>query len=204
QHCPARRDMPTMAEIFIAESGVHRTSAQAPSLAFLAEPSLTFPAVFGRRMAEQPEAIAFYDVPWGASGLSEPRPMTYRHLGACAARAATLLGDAGVSRGDRVLLCVESRETFFAFFLGAEALGAVPVPLPAASEARLPAAFRERIVSVAGDCAPKALVADDAASLAIVESDLGSGVGLIDASRVTLETAIPPSPDFDLDRSFEE
>src|SRR6185437_2950223 len=142
QHCPARRDMPTMAEIFIAESGVHRTSAQAPSLAFLAEPSLTFPAVFGRRMAEQPEAIAFYDVPWGASGLSEPRPMTYRHLGACAARAATLLGDAGVSRGDRVLLCVESRETFFAFFLGAEALGAVPVPLPAASEARLPAAFR--------------------------------------------------------------
>ncbi len=187
-----------MAETSIAESFPGET------LAFLPERTDTFPSVFARRAAAAPDDVAFHDVPWGDAGLAGARALSYGHLFAQARRAAARLASVGVGRGNRVLVCVESRELFFTFFLAAQGLGAVPVPLPAASDSRLPAAFRERITSVAKDCAPRAIVADDAASLALVETDLAADVGRVDASRLAEEDAAGPAAAFDCARTFEE
>jgi acyl-CoA synthetase (AMP-forming)/AMP-acid ligase II len=77
-----------------------------------------------------------------------------------AARAAGALWDLGVRAGDRVVLCLPNREPFAHAFLGAQWLGAAPVPLPPLGLMTAPGALLERIRGVMADCAPSALVAD--------------------------------------------
>lgn len=178
--------------------------------AFLPDPCLTFPEVVARRIASAEAAprgtdrAAFTVVKADARELKS-RAISFRRASRMMRHAARALQGAGVANGDRVLLCVARPEEFFAFFMGCQALGAVPVPLPSITEFKLPAAFRDRIYSVAEDCEPRALIVD---SLARWESIAGAAqreLRAIDASALDLAAAPAPDvPGFSLNRSFDE
>jgi acyl-CoA synthetase (AMP-forming)/AMP-acid ligase II len=119
-------------------------------------------------MASEPDRRVLFDVAFAGA-----RPEVTAHSWADIARAmrhsASALARAGVEHGDRVAVCLPDASTFLAYFLGAQALGAIPVPLPPASETRAREAFQERIESVLADCRPRVVVVEtrgDAAGLA--------------------------------------
>jgi acyl-CoA synthetase (AMP-forming)/AMP-acid ligase II len=167
---------------------------------FLPKPSRTFPAVFAERLAADPDGIAFCDVSLDKHEL-QSEPHTLSHIERRARRAAHALARSGIGAGDRVLLCLGSAPAFLSVFLAAQALGAVPVPLPCSSEFRARQAFRERVRAIATDCGPRAIVvdssheADGLSDLASVlnANDLASGPG----------ESVPPDA-FRLDRSPSE
>jgi acyl-CoA synthetase (AMP-forming)/AMP-acid ligase II len=173
------------------------------TLAFLPDPSLTFPSVFARRFAADPASVAFSDVSVDRADVTSVEH-TRADVDADVRAAAHELSRIGVAAGDRVLLCVSETRPFFAFLLGAQALGAVPVPLPSPGEFRARSAFRERIEAVAADCAPRAVIVD---SLEEAESLAGvaEGAAVVPAGALAApdRDATPP-PGFRFDRSFHE
>jgi acyl-CoA synthetase (AMP-forming)/AMP-acid ligase II len=163
---------------------------------------LTFPALFGQRLREQPSAVFFWVVEVSGRELSE-RSFSYAQLDARVRLAAGALAHHGINSGDRVLLSLARLDEFFVYFLAAQLLGAIPVPLPAAAEYEMPSVVRERVRSVAADCRPRALVADSAAALGSVAADMDPSMMLVDASAVAQLTCAPPEH-LTHDRRFDE
>ncbi|MCH8683974.1 acyl-CoA synthetase [Pedomonas mirosovicensis] len=98
--------------------------------------------------------------------VASGRSVTYAGLDERAARAASLLADLGVARGDRVAVLCRNRIAFFELLFGCAKLGAILVPL----NWRMPP--RELGILVA-DCAPALLVygrEDEAAARAVAGS----------------------------------
>lgn len=87
-----------------------------------------------------------------------PRSYTYEQLGAAARRFALRLAEAGVGRGDRVILWSENRPAWIAAFWGCLLRGAAVVPI---DEKHSPD-FLERVVRITR---PKAILTGDAVRL---------------------------------------
>lgn len=178
---------------------------------FLPDPNLTFPEVVALRVSAAEEApqgddrgVAFTVVKADARELKS-RKIRYRRAARMMRHAAYALREAGVTSGDRVLVCVGRPEQFFAFFMACQALGAIPVPLPSITEFKLPGVFRDRIRSVANDCAPRVLIVDSMARWESIAERASSDLVAVDASAIDLgATPAPEVRDFSLDRSFEE
>lgn len=102
-----------------------------------------------------------------AVALIEPaRSLAYAELDARANRFAHLLMDAGVRRGDRVVIALENSVKFVAAYFGVMKAGAVAVPLPAGPRS-------DRLVRAVQDCSPAACIVDAAtASEAVGEHPL--------------------------------
>jgi fatty-acyl-CoA synthase len=172
---------------------------------FLPDPTLTYPQALARRLDEEPHAIAFRVVRPDGRGL-RATPVTMAEAVASVRRAAALLARHGVAEGDRVILSLAEADDFFAFFLGAQGLGAIPVPLPSLSEYQVPKAFSERVRAVAADCAPRAVVLESERGLASA-AEVSGGAVLLDASVLASAPATDPGAHaarFDLDRGFDE
>jgi len=169
--------------------------------AFLPDAGLTFPAVLGERISRCSEEPAFFDAVVGKDGI-RAAPHSLGEIHTAARRAAFALETANVRAGDRVLLCVGSTASFLSFLLGAQAIGAIPVPLPCPADFRARSAFRERITSVSADCEPRAIVMD---SIRETESfaELAIDVPAIGSSEQLVVDA-PTVSSFSLHRSFHE
>ncbi len=174
-----------------------------PAPGFLPDPSLTFPAVFAQRLAQDRAGIAFSEAMLDDREI-RPNPHSFPRIHARARSAAEDLVRAGVGPGDRVLLCIGNAASFLSFFLGVQSIGAVPVPLPCPSEFRVRGTFRERIDTVASDCAPQAIVVDTVRDIESL-SDLATSAVRLDASAADrLPDPNAPLESFCLDRSFRE
>lgn len=168
---------------------------------FLPDPRLTLPAVLGARMSARGGDAAFSDVTVSKEGIGA---VAHRlaDIEIAARRAAFALTAANVGAGDRVLLCTGSTSSFLAFLIGAQCIGAVPVPLPCPADFRVRSAFRDRIQAVSEDCDPRAIVVDstqDAESVA----ELAVGARIIGA-REQLASETPVVASFRVERSFHE
>jgi fatty-acyl-CoA synthase len=106
--------------------------------------------ITAKRAALTPHVIAFEDALTG-------RTLTYAALDDRAARAASVLADLGVQRGDRVAILCRNRIEFFEIMFACAKLGAILVPL----NWRSPAA---ELAPILDDCTPALLVfgAEDA------------------------------------------
>ncbi|MGQ9919085.1 MAG: AMP-binding protein [Bryobacteraceae bacterium] len=87
-----------------------------------------------------------------------PRSYTYEQLGAAARRFALRLAEAGVARGDRVILWSENRPAWIAAFWGCQLRGAAVVPI---DEKHSPD-FLTRVVRITS---PKVILLGDAVRL---------------------------------------
>jgi long-chain acyl-CoA synthetase len=88
--------------------------------------------------------------------LIEPqRSITYAELDRLANQFAHLFVEAGVRRGDRVVLAIENCFELVGAYLGAMKAGGVAVPLPAGPRS-------DRLARAASDCSPKVCVVDAA------------------------------------------
>ena len=104
---------------------------------------------FARRRAEiAPDRIAFIEAAGG-------RTVTYRAFDDRAERAAHLLRDLGVGRGDRIALLMLNEVAFFEILVASARLGALVIPL----NWRLTA---DELRPILTDGAPRLLVHDDA------------------------------------------
>lgn len=98
--------------------------------------------------------------------LDNQTRLNYGALHDTAARIAAHLADAGVSAGDRVILCMPNSAAFGAAFWGIVSAGAVAVPLnPGTKPAKL--AF------ILGNCKPKVIIAG-AETIATVQSAMAA------------------------------
>ncbi len=88
------------------------------------------------------------------AAVDESGAWTFADLDAASARAAGGLAEAGVGRGDRVIVALRDGRPWLAAFLGAARLGAVPVPVD-------PAGGHDRLADLVGDCDPAAIVGAD-------------------------------------------
>lgn len=106
--------------------------------------------ITAKRAALTPHVIAFEDALTG-------RTLTYAQLDERVSRAAAMLADLGVQRGDRVAILCRNRIEFFEIMFACAKLGAILVPL----NWRAPAA---ELAPVLDDCTPMLLVfgAEDA------------------------------------------
>ncbi len=106
--------------------------------------------ITAKRAALTPHVVAFEDALSG-------RTLTYAALDDRASRAAAVLVDLGVKRGDRVAILCRNRVEFFEIMFACAKLGAILVPL----NWRSPAA---ELAPVLDDCTPALLVygAEDA------------------------------------------
>ena len=126
---------------------------------FLPAPGRSFLDVLAGHVERAPDRRAYTAL--GARGREmAPREFTLAELFGAARRAAEVLHDRCVSTGDRVILSIDRTEAFLSFFLGAQSLGAIPVPLPPLSTLEPPASYRDRIASVARDARPAVVVVD--------------------------------------------
>jgi fatty-acyl-CoA synthase len=104
---------------------------------------------FARRRAEiAPDRVAFIEA---ASG----RTLTYRAFDDRAERAAHVLADLGIGRGDRIATLTLNEIAFFEILFAAARLGAIMVPL----NWRLAA---DELHPILADCTPRLLVHDRA------------------------------------------
>ena len=133
------------------------------SIAFLPDPSRTFPEVFAAYARDVPDAVVFTEVVARGRAL-EDVPHTFASIDARTDGAERALRTLEVGYGDRVVLCIERPDRFFVWFLAAERIGAVPVPLPCLGQLDAPVAFRERVQAVCADSTPRVIVLDDAES----------------------------------------
>ncbi len=99
--------------------------------------------ITAKRAALTPERIAFEDAVSG-------RTLTYAQLEERCARAARVLADLGVARGDRVAILCRNRIEFFEIMFACAKLGAILVPL----NWRAPAAELQPLMA---DCGAKLL-----------------------------------------------
>ena len=136
-----------------------------------------------------------------APALIEPRrTVSYAELDAHANRFARILIDAGVRRGDRVVLALDNGLKLVAGYLGAMKAGAIAVPLPAGPRS-------DRLAHAITNCSPAVCVIDagtaadmDAAHplagvpalFVLTRPGESSGVGL--PLREALAAAEPTSP----------
>lgn len=158
---------------------------------FLPDATLSFPEVFARRAARRPDQTALHIVSFVGR---EPQavPLSFGELCARTQKAAALLYERGVRSLDRVVLSVADPGVFFAFFLGTQSLGAIPVPVPAAVE--LPQlGYRLRIRSVMSDAHPSALVLDDTSVLTALDTMLCDGVQVVDATCLDRTSVANPA-----------
>jgi amino acid adenylation domain-containing protein len=93
-----------------------------------------------------PDATAIID----AAGA-----MSYAELDAASRGVAARLAEAGIGRGDRVVLALENSRWFVAAYLGVMRAGAIAVPLA-------PGQRSDRIGLAVDDCEPKAAILDRA------------------------------------------
>ncbi len=147
---------------------------------------MSLPVVLAERARQNPRAIAFTVVKASAGKLVQ-HSFSYRRVERMIRRAAADLEATGVAEGDCVILSLGRPEQFFAYFMACQGLGAVPVPLPSASEYQVPAAFVARIRAVATDCHPRVVVVDSAAGWRSVASGVARGVRVIDATAINLD-----------------
>lgn len=95
----------------------------------------------------------------GATAIIEPkRAINYADLDALADRAASMLRQQRIERGDRVVLALENSIEFVGLYFGAMRAGAIVVPLP-------PGARNDRFPAAIADCAPRACVVDRSAAV---------------------------------------
>src|SRR6202000_2888001 len=101
---------------------------------------------FAARASASGSEPAFFEVAFEGRDVRAV-PHSWSAVTSRARRAASALTRAGVQEGDRVVLCLLDPERFLSFFLGAQGLGAIPVPLPGVGDTRSREAFRERVDS---------------------------------------------------------
>lgn len=162
----------------------------------LPDPSLSLPAIFSRRVDEDPQETAINVVSLDGAEL-QAEPITFEQLDDRVHRAAGLLQTRGVAAGDRVVLSIDGIADFVAFFLAAMGLQAVPVPLPPVTELRMPQAFIERIESVCRDCRPRVLVGDLPERWSKLEVDGGIVEIFVDAGDLADASKRADRLDFD-------
>jgi acyl-CoA synthetase (AMP-forming)/AMP-acid ligase II len=181
--------------------------ASTAEASFLPDATRTYLSLFGARVRETPSDVLFHVVEVVGRELSE-RAFSYTEIDQRVQIAARELAQQGAAAGERVLLSLSRLDHFVVYFLATQALGAIPVPLPAAAEYEMPQALRERVRSVASDCLPRVLVADSAAALDSVRKDLAAGTALLEASDTggASARAAPTEPlaGFDYERTFSE
>lgn len=115
--------------------------------------------ITAKRAALTPHVVAFEDALSG-------RTLTYAALDDRASRAARVLSDLGVTRGDRVAILCRNRIEFFEIMFACAKLGAILVPL----NWRSPAA---ELAPILDDCAPVSIVygAEDAVTALALKRD---------------------------------
>jgi acyl-CoA synthetase (AMP-forming)/AMP-acid ligase II len=172
--------------------------------ASLPHPLLCFPATFARRAQLTPTRTALGIVSF-TRGSPASEPFSCARLENMTWRAAAVLVERGLTRGSRVLLSLAGPADFFAFFLGAQCIGAVPVPLP--STAEIPtAACVERICSVAQDAEADALIVDDDRACQALPDELKRSIAVFNLANAALfehDEARPPDG-FSPERALEE
>ena len=99
--------------------------------------------------------------------------------------AASQLSTLSWSPADRVILSLERPDAFFPYFMACQALGLIPVPVPPASDYRMPTAFRERIRAVPAD------VLAAAEHAAIPRAALGVARALADVCTRSAHAPVP-------------
>jgi acyl-CoA synthetase (AMP-forming)/AMP-acid ligase II len=178
-----------MAVNTIMESTVTDLPSGATAGHALSEDAISLPALVAKRVSLHPSKAAFFDVSFHGQ-VVEALPHTWSETAARIQAAGDALARAGVAAGDRVALCVTSTATFFAFLVAAEALGAVPVPLPSAADFNARGEFRERVDAVFLDCEPRAVVVDTAREIAMLR-DLAEAWTLLDGSAIQVGSLAP-------------
>jgi fatty-acyl-CoA synthase len=103
--------------------------------------------ISAKRAALTPHAVAFEDALSG-------RTLTYAQLDDRASRAAAVLAQLGVARGDRVAILCRNRIEFFEIMFACAKIGAILAPL----NWRMPA---RELAAIVEDCAPKLVVYGD-------------------------------------------
>lgn len=145
----------------------------------LPDPGLSFPEAFAERVRREPDTRALSEVRFHQR---EPIawPYSCEQLFHAAQHAGLLLARAGLLPGDRVVLSLSDAAQFFSFLLGAQCIGAIPVPVPGFFE--LPTrGYINRIISVVSDAEPRVLIVDDAAARRAVHEELGASVHVAEA-----------------------
>src|SRR3954468_7443215 len=143
--------------------------------------------------AKEPERVAVHLLHSASRGSFRDEPIRFSEWLTGAGTCAAALAHSGIGRGDRVLLCLPTGRAFLDAFLGASALGAVPVPLPSLEGFARPAAFVNRLTSVVRDAAPSAVLADRRTAAHLRESGLlDPNLPLIEPR--TLPRAAAPAP----------
>jgi acyl-CoA synthetase (AMP-forming)/AMP-acid ligase II/acyl carrier protein len=102
----------------------------------------TLLGVLERQVATAPEAPAI---------VFEGTTTTYRQLAHSVTQLAGALAEAGVERGDRVVIVMPNHPSFFAVYYGAQRLGAIAVPVFHASAP-------QRVAGIARQCGAAAIV----------------------------------------------
>ncbi|WP_051897900.1 non-ribosomal peptide synthetase [Sciscionella sediminilitoris] len=133
-------------------------------------PRTTLPALFGRQVAETPEATAV---------IADSERYSYREFSDRVARLAGRIAARGVARGDRVAVAVPRSAELVAALYAVQRLGAAYVPI----DPDYPA---ERIEFMLEDCAPALLLTTSALADELPETERL----LVD----TAETAEPVAP----------
>ena len=145
------------------------------------------------RAAREPDRIAVHLLRSATRSAFRDEVVTFREWARGAGTCAAALIRNGIRHGDRVLLCVPTGRAFLDGFLGASAIGAVPVPLPSLEGFARPAAFVNRLASVVRDAGPSAVFADRRTAAHLRESGL-LDPGLPVIVPRTLQRAEAPAP----------
>ncbi|WP_433331808.1 amino acid adenylation domain-containing protein [Spirillospora sp. CA-294931] len=165
---PQRRvgeiDVLTGDERALVLSGFNRTDRDVPDD--------TFPGLFRRRVAEQPDAVALVD---------GPRTLTYAELDALSDRMARLLASYGTGPESVVGVAVPRSAEMVAVMLGATKLGAAFLPLDLAHPA-------DRLAYMLADSAATAVVVTEQVAGKVPEVD-GVRLVVLDAPGVAAEFA---------------
>ena len=148
--------------------------------AFLPDAGLTFAEALQRSARLHPQRAAFHEVTF-AGRRPQARAVPFAEALERIRTATDGLAARGVAAGDRVLLCVDRPDAFLAYFVGAQALGAIPVPLPSTSDLGT-VVLEKRIKSIAEDCTPRALVFSGGAGDRLRALD---GIAALDADLMT-------------------
>jgi len=117
----------------------------------------------------------------------------WRHddLVPAACRAATVLAEAGVGEGDRVLLGLPTSPDFLTAFFGALVLGAIPTATAPPGGFGSAEVFHGRVRALLGYLRPAAVIAPGAVSAA---AELPAGVAAIDGAVLHAAATDPATP----------
>ena len=142
---------------------------------------------------EEPERVAVHLLRSDARGGFRDEKVTLRAWIRGALACAAALRGHGLGRGDRVLLCMPTGRRFLEAFLGTQALGAIPVPLPSLEGFIRPSAFADRLESVVRDAAPAAVFADARTATHLRRSQLiGADLPVVDPSAFGSRPSLRP------------